>query len=1089
MKLLAIFLLAILAACNPIDKGLFQIVTSNESGIDFINTLQEKPGLNILYYLYYYNGAGVAAGDINNDGLTDLYYASNSKGGNKLYLNKGNWKFEDITKKAGVEGIADWSTGVTMVDVNADGLLDIYVVAASGDFGLQGRNALYINKGNQTFEEKAENFGLAFSSLGTQAAFFDFDHDGDLDCYLLNHSKRPNANLVPAQNRSKPDSINGDRLLRNDLIETGTTKFIDVSAQAGIYRSSLGYGLGIAVADFNNDGWDDLYIGNDFHENDYLYLNNGDGTFLEKGKDFFSHFSRFSMGNDAGDINNDGLTDLVTVDMLPPDEKTLKTYGSDENLNSYLTKIVGNGYGHQVSRNSIQRNLGTGGFTDVALMGDAFATDWSWSPLLADYDNDGFTDLFISSGIVKRPVDMDYVMYVSALSQQKEMDKTDAYDKEAIDKMPDGATHPFFFKGDGNFGFKDVSEAWGTGKMKGYYNGAAWADFDNDGDIDLVTNNINSKSLLLKNNSIATNWLTINVEGDSPNKFGVGVRIKAYAGKDVFQRQLQTSKGFLSSCEQRIHIGLGSHTVVDSLLVIWPNQKVEWIKNITGNTEFKIQQKNAQNNLFIYSTIISSTIPTLPLQDVPGLTWKHEENPFLDFNRQYLIPHMQSILGPALATGDVDGNGLDDFFAGGAAGKSGTLMLQKSEGKFVPGNLSAFVQNADCEEVAATFFDADNNGTLDLYVVSGGGELDNGNPALADHLYLNDGKGNFRQSTDALPAFLTNKSCVMTFDFEKDGDKDLFVGGHVDAGVYGIAQKSFLLINNGKGQFELAGKEIVNLDSLGMVTTVATGDMNGDGYEDVVVGGEWMSLTILENKSGKKMEARQLPGSTGLWQCIYLDDVDNNGKLDIMAGNWGLNSKLAAGKDGPLKLYIKDFDKNGRVEQIMTYNIGGNEYPFYAKDELEKAVPELKKYYLSYGEVAGKTVQYLFFNLFEGYKEWKAEKLASGIFFNTGSMNFNWTAFPFDWQLAPMMAIQSTGKGQWIGAGNFTGVMPYEGRYDAMAGFLFNYDVAQKQFVIQDRIQTRGLDVRKIVSLKSGNKNELLFGINNKGVSRVELPK
>ena len=567
----------IMVSCHKVSK-LFTSLPASETHINFANNLQKKAGFNILYYLYYYNGGGVATGDINNDGLPDIYFTGSNKGENKLYLNKGNFQFEDITIKAGVAGTADWTTGVTMADVNGDGLLDIYVSTVSNRYGLKGHNELFINKGNNTFSEESEKYGLNTSCLTTQSVFFDYDRDGDLDCYILNQSHHPHANIVDTGNRKVYDSLSGDRLYRNDINITG--KFTDVSAKAGIYQSNLGYGLGLAVADINNDGWDDIYIGNDFHENDYYYINNGNGTFTESGAKHFKHYSRFSMGNDVADYNNDGQMDVVTVDMLPSDEKVLKTYGSDENPDIYKVKLELHGYQQQYSKNSLQKNNGNGNsFSETSLLSGVAATDWSWSPLFADFDNDGKKDLFISSGIVKRPVDLDYVRFVSDLDMQKGRQKTDKYDDVAIENMPDGSSHPYLFRNEGGLNFKDVSNDWGTGKMKGYYTGASYADLNNDGNLDVVINCINAPAVILKNNAPAKTVMNISFKGNNLNTFGIGAKAWLFAGPKLQYQQLMLTRGFQSSSEPRLHFGLDSLKYIDSILIVWPDQKYQLIKN------------------------------------------------------------------------------------------------------------------------------------------------------------------------------------------------------------------------------------------------------------------------------------------------------------------------------------------------------------------------------------------------------------------------------------------------------------------------------------------------------------------------------
>jgi enediyne biosynthesis protein E4 len=1071
-------------SCNS-EETLFTSLPASDTHITFTNTLEKKKAFGILYYLYYYNGGGVATGDINNDSLPDIYFTANSKGHNKLYLNKGNFEFEDITDKAGVKGNADWCTGTTMADVNADGFLDIYVSTVSNKYGLKGKNELYINNGNGTFTEKAAQYGLGTSCFTTQSAFFDYDHDGDLDCYILNQSHHPHENIVDTSNRKKYDTLSGDRLYRNDVNTTG--KFTDVSAMAGIYQSNLGYGLGLAVADISNDGWEDIYVGNDFHENDYYYVNQKNGSFKEEGASHFRHYSRFSMGNDVADYNNDGQLDIVTVDMLPPDEKTVKTYGSDENPDVYKVKLEIQGYQKQYSKNCLQRNNGNGvSFSETSLMSGMSATDWSWAPLFADFDNDGNKDLFISSGIVKRPVDLDYVRFVSDLEVKHDMNRTDKYDDMAVDKMPDGSSHPFLFKGDGKLSFSDMSDKWGTGKMKGYYSGAAYADLDNDGNLDLVINQLNAQAVILKNNTPKKNYVSISFKGDSLNTFGIGAKAyifqKNKSGSSFIQyQQLMFTRGFESSSDARLHFGLDSIPVIDSILIVWPNQKFQTLKNVPVNKFISVLEKEAAG-VFNYEKYFKKE-PTLftDISDKINISWKHTENDFFDYNSQYLIPHGQSTRGPKIAVADVNKDGLDDFYVCGGTAQPGALMIQTKDGKFIQSTLAIESRMTYTEEVDALFFDANSDTYPDLYVVSGGNTYEDENPALRDNLYLNDGKGNFKQVLNAIPRIERNKSCVSSTDIDKDGDIDLFVGGLANAKAFGIPQDSYLLLNNGKGIFTIADSTIINTKSLGIVTTASFADINKDGWDDLIVTGEWMPLKIFINNKGRFSES-DIAQSTGIWQTIYCTDVNGDGFTDILAGNWGHNTKLYAGKNGPAKLYVKDFDGNGSVEQILCYTIDGKEYTFLAKDELERRLPVLKKAYLKYDEVAGKTVQYMFYDLFKDYVELKAETLGSCCFINDGKGNFTKQELPDELQLAPIFSFAPSflnETGNYIAGGNFYGVIPFEGRYDALPPTLFSFNKAANNFKTGTTMPYVGGEIRDIKKLKTANGNEILVMARN----------
>ena len=1087
-KILLLLVLFYCVACNNKADTIFESLSSSETNITFENTLEKKQLFSILYYLYYYNGGGVAIGDINNDNLPDIYFTANSYGNNKLYLNKGNFQFEDITEKAGVKGISDWCSGVTMADVNGDGLLDIYVSTVSGRYNLNGHNELYINNGNTTFTESAAEFGLDTKCFTSQSVFFDYDHDGDLDCYILNQSHHPHANITDTSRRKTYDSLSGDRLYRND-INTTAKKFTEVSRSAGISQSNLGYGLGISVADVNNDGWEDIYIGNDFHENDYYYVNQQNGSFKEEGAAHFGHYSRFSMGNDIADYNNDGQLDIVTVDMLPPEEKYLKTYGSDENPDIYRAKLTANGYQQQYSRNCLQLNNGNGvSFSDVALIANISATDWSWCPLFADFDNDGNKDLFISSGIVKRPVDLDYVKFASGL-KNKGMDKTDKFDDDAIEAMPDGASHPFFFRGDGNTTFSDVSKDWGTADMHGYYNGAAYADLDNDGDLDMVVNAINAPALVLRNNAPKKNYISISFAGDSLNKFGIGAKAYLFTKAGLQYQQLMFTRGFQSSSDTRLHFGLDSVEKIDSILIVWPDQQYQVITNIQINKPLNVTQKNALGRCNS-QTFFKQNRETLfkDISNTIGVNWRHRENDFFDFNVQYLIPHEQSTRGPKLAVGDVNNDGLQDFYACGAKDQAGTLQIQRSDGKFYSSDSALFNRYAMCEDVDAVFFDANGDGFEDLWVVSGGNEPSPNTLAYADRLFINNGKGDFNLAENAIPPLYTNKSCVTVADIDKDGDIDVFVGVLSNVTQFGVPQTSYMFINDGKGKFRL-DQSLINLSDVGMVTACSFADVDNDKWPDLVITGEWMALKIFFNTKGKFRQS-SVDASSGLWQTVFTTDVNGDGFVDILAGNWGHNTKLWSGKNGPVKLYVKDFDKNGSIDQVLCYTIDGKQYTFLAKDELERAMPVLKKAYLKYDEVAGKDVEYIFYDLFKDYIELTAETLSSSCFLNDGKGQFKRIDLPYQLQLAPVMAFNRTKNGL-IAAGNFYGTVPYEGRYDALFPTFFSYDGNNKKINVDAIIPTLRIEARdmKWIQQAKDSSGMLIIAGNNEPLHFIKVDR
>ncbi|GAB4040219.1 VCBS repeat-containing protein [Spirosoma jeollabukense] len=1050
--------ISLLAGCSQstlpsTEKSLFESLDSTQTGVGFNNQLHNTDSLSILDYLYFYNGGGVAAGDLNNDGLTDLYFISN-QGPNKLYLNKGKFTFTDVTVKAGVLGLANWQTGVTMADVNGDSQLDIYVCAVSKFRGLTGTNELYINNGPDangvpTFTERAAEYGLAFAGFSTQAAFFDYDHDGDLDCFLLNHAVHTSRSFDQVSTRNNRDRESGDYLFRND-----GGKFTDVSEKAGIFGAAMGYGLGISVADLNNDGWEDLYVSNDFHEDDYYYVNNHKGGFTESIRQAFAHTSRFSMGNDVADVNNDGYPDVMTLDMYPAEEAVEKSSQGEDPLDIYRYKLS-YGYMNQYSRNCLQISLSGKRFIDVGVLAGVAATDWSWSPLLADYDNDGVKDLFVANGIARRPNNLDYVKYISNESLQNELGASSKLDEKAIQLMPEGKVHNYLYRGTPGLQFEDKSMDWGFSTPT-LSCGAAYADLDNDGDLDLITNNVNDPAGLYRNDANvifpANRHLTIKLEGNGLNTFGVGAKVILKYKDSLQMQQLMPTRGFESSVAPELLFGLGERNVVDSLIVIWPNQQMEIRTNVKTNQSLVVKQADAK----LDGTHFSYTVPAmkplfLDVTRVDSIPYRHLENSeYFDFVRESLMPFKMSTEGPHLATGDVNGDGLEDMYAGGARWQSGSLLIQQPNGTFKASSQPAFVIDSTYEDVDAAFFDADGDKDLDLYVVSGGNEFYGKMTEQFDRLYLNDGKGNFNRSINALPPMFDNKSCVRPYDIDHDGDLDLFVGGRVVAFGYGKSPNSYLLINNGKGQFsDQTEKLSTGLRKAGMITDAVWADYDGDKDIDLILAGDWMPIRIFANSNGKFEEVTSITSNntplSGFYQRIIAADFDSDGDMDLMAGNLGTNTKFRKTPDSQLRMWIKDVDNNQSTEPIIAYNRGKEWYPVAFKDELGKQIPSIiNKRFTDYVSFAGKTMNdVLTSDDLKGAEEFTLNQFASVYLENQGGREPKFVVheLPMLAQVSKLFALQAMdidhdGDLDVVGGGNLYGVGTYQGRYDASYGLV-----------------------------------------------------
>jgi hypothetical protein len=1095
-----------LTACSreSHSPALFELLKPEATGVAFANTLPERADFNPLNYLYYYNGGGVAVGDIDGDGLPDLYFTSNL-GPNKLYRNKGNYQFEDITDKAGVADPDGWKTGVTMADVNGDGKLDIYVSGVDY-LTMHGRNVLYINNGDGTFTDRTKEFGLEHVGYSTQALFFDYDGDGDLDMYLLDHSTHTERAIGAQPRGGAPNPRTSDRLFRND-----GGHFTDVTDQAGLHDGIDGYGLGVVASDFNGDGCPDIYVTNDFQGNDYLYINNCNGTFTESITKAMGHTSRFSMGVDAADFNNDGRTDIVSLDMLPEREDILKTSASTESFNIYNLRLEA-GYQPQYERNALQLNRGNGKFSDIGYLSGVFATDWSWAALFADLDNDGRKDLFITNGIYRRPNDMDYITYVGNEAVQKSLgDKITEANLALLKKMPQVPLSKYAFRNDGNYRFTNVAEDWGLAQP-GFSNGAAYVDLNNSGNLDLVVNNINAPASIYRSHAREINknhYLTVLLHGSGANTAGIGARVEITqaATKQVVEQM--PTRGFLSSVDPRLHFGLGSSSKIDTLTIIWPDHRFQTLTSLDGDRILTLTQSDAKE---IYgqptpppnrpgkaqlSANPARTVQPMPMfADVTAkslVDFKHNEDTFYDFNREPLMPHLLSTEGPRLAVADVNGDGLDDFYVGGAKWQAGKLFIQQRDGTFRESSQPAFAADSLSEDIGAVFFDANGDGRQDLLVVSGGNEFWGNQDALLPRLYMNDGRGNFQRARDALPPIFENGSRVAVGDFNGDGYPDLFIGSRVVSRSYGLTPKSHLLQNDGTGRFtDVTLEKAPALSEAGMVSSAVWIDYDHDGKLDLVVAGEWMPVRVFHQENGKLVDRTKeagLSGSNGWWNSVEAVDLRGTGRKDLVLGNLGLNSYLHASEKEPVRLYINDFSHSGgeNLEQILTSYRNGVSYPLASRDELLQKIPSLRNKYPSYKDFGASRIEDMFPTAdIRQAQVREAYTFSSAVALNNGNGTFALRALPAEAQFAPIYAslagdFDGDGKMDLLVGGNLYGVIPMLGRYDASYGLLLRGD-GKGGFTAVD-MDRSGLmidgQVRDIKSLRAANGETLIVVARN----------
>ncbi len=1077
-----IFLLAFVAmSCQDQKRdlypeeliGSFQLLSSERTGIDFSNTIQESTTVNHLYYSQIYNGAGVAIGDINNDGLMDIFFCGNQVN-DRLYLNKGSLKFEDITKSSRVARSPGWSWGVTMADVNADGYLDIYINRNGESMKPEERrNQLYINNGDLTFTESAKTQGLADAGFSSQSVFFDMDNDGDLDMYQVN---QPPDSRVYQRSLILEEHFKyyTDKLYRND-----NGNFQDVSNTAGISRL-LAYGLSVSASDFNNDGWTDLYIANDYNEPDFMYYNNGDGTFKNVIDEKLKHISQFSMGTDTGDINNDGLMDLITMDMAAEDH-----YRSKTNMGSMSTeefnKLVTSGKHYQYMTNTLQVNNGAGGFSDVSNMAGMAKTDWSWGGLLVDLDNDGWKDIVVSNGIKKDIRNNDFL---AAIESNPNISSKDYFNVSKY--APSSPLPNYIFRNGGGLEFENVSKSWGFNNPS-FSSGISYGDLDNDGDMDIVTNNIDATAFVHENLSTG-NFLKISLIGPEQNKFGFGAKAKIYHNGKVQIGENTVTRGYFSSVAPGLFFGLGKDVLLEKVEVQWPDGTVNVFKNIKANrtltakhSKAKEDRQESKEKAPIFSQLEAANT---------GISYTHKENAFNDFETEILLPHKLSENGPFIAVSDVNGDDLEDLFIGGAAGQSGILYTQVENGQFRKSISQPWEAESDSEDLGCLFLDIDGDNDEDLYIASGGSEFKVASPQLQDRLYLNDGQGQFQKSNNAVPSIRQSSQCVKSSDIDGDGDLDLFVGTRLISGKYPFPASSYLLIND-KGTYKKAtSNRAPALENLGMVTDAVFTDIDGDGDKDLMLVGEWMSITVLENEAGiftDQSKSYGVNGTRGLWWSITASDLDDDGDEDYIIGNLGKNNKFKASKEHPFKVYANDFDNNGTNDILLAKYYKDDYVPLRGRECTSQQMPYVAEKFKNYHSFASsKLVDILPEEKVDGTVVYEIENFESIVLINDGD-KLTRKSLPIEAQISPIKStlvldVNKDGHKDIITVGNHYGVEVETTRYDAGIGAVllgdgnnnFRYIPSQKSGIA---ISSDSRDIKKLI----WNGKSLIVIANNSG--------